>query len=189
MPSDSKSSSPAIRRGSWLVTLALGAAALVYLYCVFLPTSRKIRQMRDQIRTQDEFIGHATFLPAALADAQKQLEAANRYTAKWHEHLASPGHLGELLARLTKQADLAGASTTRFEPQKPRDRDYLSTVPIKFDARGSFSQVAALLGRLEQLPELIWVEELKIAPASEATKNVQIDLNLTVFAGNSEKSE
>ncbi len=189
MPTNSKSAGPSIRRGSWLVTLALGAAALVYLYCVFLPTSRKIRQMRDQIRTQNEFIGHATFLPAALADTQKQLDAASRYTAHWHSHLASPGHLGDLLARLTKQADLAGTSTTRFEPQKSRDREYLSTMPIKFDARGSFSQAAALLARLEQLPELIWVEELKIAPASEATKNVQIDLSLTVFAGNSEKSE
>ena len=179
MPTNSKSSTPSIRRGSWLVTLALGAAALVYLYCVFLPTSRKIRQMRDQIRNQEEFVGHATFLPAALADAQKQLDAASRYTAQWHSHLASPGRLGELLARLTRQADLAGTSTTRFEfSQKPRDRDYLSTVPIKFGARGSFSQAAALLACLEQLPELIWVEELKIVPSSEATKNVHIDLNL-----------
>ena len=62
-------------------------------------------------------------------------------------------------------------------------------MPIKFDARGGYAQVANLLARLEQLPELIWVDELRITPTSEAAKNVQINLNLTVFAGNSEKSD
>jgi Tfp pilus assembly protein PilO len=189
MPTDSKSPSASIRRGSWLVTLALGAAALVYLFCVFLPTSRKIRQMREEIRSQEDFIAHATYLPAALADAQKQLDAAQRYATQWHGHLAAPDRLADLSGRLTKQADLAGTSTTRFEPQQPHDCDYLRTVPIKLDARGGFTQAADLLARLEQLPELIWVDELRITPAGETAKNVQIDLNLTVFAGNSEKSE
>ena len=120
MPTKSQSQTASIRRGSWLVTLAVGAAALVYLFCVFLPTSRKIRLLREEIRTKEEFIAHATFLPAALADAQKQCAAARDYAARWQNHLAASQRLPELLARLTKQADLAGSSTTRFEPQKPR---------------------------------------------------------------------
>jgi Tfp pilus assembly protein PilO len=178
-----------IRRGSWLITLALGAAALVYLFCVFLPTARAIHRTREEIRVQQEFIAQATFLPAALADAQKQLDAARVYAASWRNRLTAPSRLPELLGRLTRQSDLAGSSTTRFEPQKPRDCEYLRTVPIKFIARGSYAQAAGLLARLEQLPELIWVDELRMTTASEAAKTVQIDLNLTVFAGNSEKSE
>jgi len=189
MPTKTKSSATSIRRGSWLITLALGAAALIYLFCVFLPTARAIHRTREEIRMQQEFIAQATFLPAALADTQQKLDAAHEYAASWHNRLTVPSRLPELLGRLTRQADLAGSNTTRFEPQKPSNYEYFRTVPIKFDAHGSYAQVAALLARLEQLPELIWVDELRLTTTSEATKNVQIDLNLTVFAGNSEKSE
>jgi Tfp pilus assembly protein PilO len=187
MPANSQKSPR--QRGSWLVTIALAVAAGVYMFYSFIPTAAAIRQQREEIRTRQEFITQSTYMPQILADTQKQIDRANEYSARWHARLATPSRLPALLGRITKQADLAGTSTTRFEPQVAHQLEQLRDVPITFGTRGSFAQVGGMLARLEQMPDLIWVDEMRLSEAREDSENVQCELRLIVFAGNSEKSD
>ena len=133
------------------------------MFYSFIPTAAAIRQQREEIRTRQEFITQSTYMPQILADTQKQIDRANEYSARWHARLATPSRLPALLGRITKQADLAGTS--------------------------SFAQVGGMLARLEQMPDLIWVDEMRLSEAREDSENVQCELRLIVFAGNSEKSD
>src|SRR5580704_7471311 len=105
------------RRRSWPVTLAVAAASIAYFCCSFLPTARAIRQAHDETRARDEFIAGATSLPSELIETQKQLDRATEYVAHWKPRLPAGAALPAVLERMTRQADLAGARTTRFEPQ------------------------------------------------------------------------
>jgi Tfp pilus assembly protein PilO len=177
------------RYGSWLVTISLAAAGILYLMFSFLPTARIVRELRDEIRLRQDFITQSDYLTASLAQAQRNLEAAKRYSTDWQQQLPSPATFPALLGRLTKQADLAGASTTHFEPQAPVEFDLLRQVPVVFEASGSYAEISRLLNGLEQMPERIWIDDMRLEAPRETGQKMQCNLKLTVFAVNSEKSD
>ncbi len=176
-------------RRSWVVTIALAGAAAAYLFYSFFPTAAVIHQQREDIRKKQEFITQSSTLPRMLAETQTQIDRAHEYSARWHSRLANPIRLPSLLAQITKQADLAGTSTTRFEPKPAHKMLALDEVPVSFGTRGTFGQVASMLAQLERLPDLIWVDELRLTSQRENSKAVDCQLKLIVFAGNSENSD
>jgi len=182
------SNSP-LKRGSWLVTLALAGGGLLYLVYAFLPNGRAIHALREEICSRQKFGAQTPVLTASLGALQKQLDETRSYVAENRRRLPDGARLPELGSRMTKQADLAGAHTTHFEPQPPKELAGLRMVPVAFNARGSYPEICRLLAGLEALPERIWVNELRFEPAQESGKDTECILKLIVFAGNSEKSD
>ncbi len=177
-----------LRRGSWTVTLAVSAAALVYLFCSFLPTARAIRELRSEIRAREDFIAKSTSLPSAIVATQRELDQVSHYTARRKEHLPAAVQVPALLERMTRTAEAAGTSTTHFEPQTPRNLQQLRLVPILFGVHGGYGQICRMLAELERLPERIWVDELRLEAPRETGQQAECNLKLIIFAGNSEKS-
>jgi Tfp pilus assembly protein PilO len=177
-----------INRGSWLITSALAGGGLIYLFCAFLPSARAIHALREDIHSRQMFGAQTPLLTARLAALQKQLDQTRNYVAENRRRLPDGARLPELGSRMTKQADLSGARTTHFEPQAPKELAGLRMVPIALSAEGSYGAVCRLLAGLETLPERIWVDDMRIEPSRDSGKDVQFNLKLIVFAGNSEKS-
>lgn len=180
---------PPVRRGSWLVTLALAGGGLTYLFCSFLPNARAIHALRQETESRHRFGVQSPLLIAATARLQKQLLETNNYIAENRARLPDTGRLPELGSRLTRQADLAGARTTHFEPAGPKELAELRTVSVVFDSQGNFAQICGLLAGLESLPERIWVDDVRVESSQESGKDEQCNLKLTVFADNSDKSD
>jgi Tfp pilus assembly protein PilO len=178
-----------LKRGSWLVTLALAGGGLAYLFCSFLPNARAIHALREEIRSRHAYAAQMPALTAATAALKKQLDQTRSYASENRRELPDTARLPEVGSRMTRQADLAGAQTTHFEPQPPKDLASLRMVPVAFDARGSYAQICQMLAGLETLPERIWVEELRIEPARESGKDEECSLKLIVFTANSEISD
>jgi Tfp pilus assembly protein PilO len=177
------------RCGSWTVTISLAAAGVLYLLFSFLPTARSIKVLRDEIQGNENYIAQASTLSIALAECQTQLERTKEYTSNWRQRLPTRGTFPALLSRITKQADVAGASTTRIEPQATMDLDTLRVIPVVFSAKGRFIEISRLLAGLESLPERVWLEDVRLNSAREHGKKVTCELRLVVFAGNSEISD
>lgn len=178
-----------LQRGSWLVTLALAGGGLAYLFFAFLPNAREIRALHGEIRSREAFAAQTPILVATTVALQKQLEQTKSFVAENRRELPGPARLPELGSRMTKQADLAGAHTTHFEPKAPKEFASLRMVPVAFNARGSFRQLCQMLAGLEGLPERIWVDEIRIEPARESGKDAECSLKLTVFAAESNSSD
>jgi Tfp pilus assembly protein PilO len=177
------------RYGSWTVTISLTAAGILYLLFSFLPTARAIKELRDEIRSDEIYITQASSLTVALAQTQTELERTREYTTHWRQRLPTHGTFSAFLGRITKQADVAGAGTTRIEPQPEVELDTLRVVPVVFAAKGSFVEISRLLAGLEGLPERIWLEDVRLAATREAGQKMKCELRLVVFAGNSEISD
>jgi Tfp pilus assembly protein PilO len=178
-----------LKRGSWLITLALAGGGLLYLFCAFLPNARAIHALRDEIRSRQMFAAQTPALTKAVAVLQKQLDETRNYVAENRRRLPDGARFPELGSRMTKQADLAGAHTTHFEPQSPKELAGLRMVPVAFNAHGSYPQICRLIAGLETLPERIWVSEIKLEPAIESGKDTECIVKLIVFAANSENSD
>ena len=179
----------ALRYDSWLVTSSLAAAGVLYLVCSFLPTSRAIQALRDEIRAHKTYIADATSLTSVIAQTQAQRDRSREYAATWRQRIPVPSTFSALLGRITRQADLAGAATTRIEPQTTVELATLRAVPILFSAKGSFGQLSRLLAGLERLPERIWLEDVRLEQVRESRQEIKVDLRLVVFTGNSDISD
>ncbi len=153
-----------VKRGSWLVTLALAGGGLLYLFCAFLPNARAIHALREEIRSRQMFAAKTPVLTVAVTALQKQLDETRNYVAENRRRLPDGARFPELGSRITKQADMAGAHTTHFEPQSPKELAGLRMVPVAFNAHGSYPEICRLLAGLEMLPERIWVSDIKLEP-------------------------
>ena len=177
------------RYGSWLVTISLAIASVVYLMFSFLPTAREIKALDEQIHNDEMYAAGTAALTRSLAQTQAELDRTKAYLADWRRRLPTQGGVAALLARITRQADAAGAGMTRIEPQTPEVLDTLHVVPIVFGAKGTFAEIGRLLTGLESLPERVWLEDVKIDAGSQAGKDAKCTLRLAIFADNSEISD
>jgi len=180
---------PQPHHGSWLVTISLSAAGILYLVFSFLPTSRAIGALREEINGATNYIEQASSLTLSLSQTQTELERTREYTNGYRQRLPVRGSFSALLGRITKQADMAGASTTRIEPQTATELDTLRVIPIVFSAKGSFIELSRLLAGLESLPERVWLEDVRLTAAREAGQKMECELRLVVFAGSSDNSD
>jgi Tfp pilus assembly protein PilO len=178
----------ALRYDSWLVTATLAGAGVLYLVCSFMPTARAMQGLRDEIREHKTYIADAMSLTSVLAQSQAQRDRSAEYAAGWRQRIPSPATFSALLGRITRQADLAGAETTRIEPQTAIELDTLRAMPVLFSAKGDFGQIRRLLAGLERLPEGIWLEDVRLEQMRESRQEIKANLRLVVFTGNSDIS-
>jgi Tfp pilus assembly protein PilO len=179
---------PSSKRTSWFVTLPIAAGALGYLWFVFLPTARAIRETRNEIRIKQDFIMQTEALHSTVAQLERDLKEIESYTQQWHEHAAAPGQLPNLFGKITQQAHDVGVVPTRFDPLKETTMEILHRAPVQMELTGGYQEVTRMLAAIEQLPETIWIEQLKIEKARENGKDVKCELKLEIFAVKSKKS-
>ncbi len=177
------------RRGSWMVTVPLAAAAVIYVTLVFLPGRRAIGEARDQIQQKQAYIAQSASLPMALNTAQRQLQKTRAYTAAWKEHAPTAGELSALYGKVHALAKAAGATTTRFDPEPVIPLDTISKIPLTVGCTGTFDQVCEFLRSLETLPMTVWVDAIKIEKLTGSEGFVVCELSLVVFADNPEISD
>jgi Tfp pilus assembly protein PilO len=182
-------SHPKTRHGSWPVTLSLAAAGILYLAFSFFPTSRAISQVREEIRTTENVISQSASLALSLSQTEAELKRTKEYTGAVRQRLISRSALSALIGRISREADMAGARTTRIEPQPAAEFETLRVVPVIYKANGGFVEISRLLTGLEGLPEPVWLEDVQLTAARESGQNVECDLTLAVFAGRSESSD
>jgi Tfp pilus assembly protein PilO len=171
------------------VTLSLAAAGILYLVFSFFPTSRAISQLRDEIRSTERFINQSASLAISLSQTDAELKRAKDYTSGAGQRLTKRAGLSALIGRISHEADLAGATTTKIEPQAASDLETFSVVPVIYKANGGFTDVCRLLVGLERLPEPVWLEDVQLTAARDSGQKMQCDLTLAVFADHSESSD
>lgn len=74
-------------RGSWLVTIALVAIAVIHITFVFFPGQKMIALMRTEIASRQLYIGDSDKISAELAASQQELLEAKSYIENWQHRL------------------------------------------------------------------------------------------------------
>jgi Tfp pilus assembly protein PilO len=171
------------------VTISLAAAGILYLVFSFFPTSRAISQLRGEIRSTERFIDQSASLAISLSQTETELKRTRDYTSGARQRFTRRAAVSALIGRISREADLAGATTTKIEPQAPSELETFSIVPVIYKANGGFADVCRLLVGLEGLPEPVWLEDVELTASRENGPKMQCDLTLAVFADHSESSD
>lgn len=178
-----------VRRGSWIVTVPLAAAAIAYVTLVFLPGRRAIGEARDQIEQKRDYVTRATGLAAALHAAQQELEKAQAYSTAWEEHAPTQGRLSALYGRIHVLADAAGTTTTRFDPEPVVQYDKVCQIPLVVGCTGSFDQIWEFMRGLEGLQATIWMDSVNLERLDGVEGSITCELNLVVITDNLDISD
>ena len=178
-----------ILRGSWIITLPLGAVVAVYVVAVFLPNSHAVAEARLQIRQQQECLAQSTGLAGEVLAAQQELSEAQAYLAAWDRRAPGPGHRSLLHGKIYALAKAAGVTTTRFDPEPIEQRAAICEIPITLGFSGSFGQICDFLESLEREPVETWIPFVKIERIERGRDSVACEISLVIFAGNLEISD
>jgi len=177
-----------LRHSSLIVILGVAAACVAWVYLFFLPRMRATASIHDRINEKQDFIAEAPKLATAITSAQSELIETQTYIAAHSKRLTSQSELTSLFGRISRLARENETKITRFEPQSAVDYLTISKLPVLFSVQGSFDNIQALLGSMEQLPAAVWFEEVKIAALRENSKAVECNLMLEIFVDNNGKS-
>jgi len=177
------------KRGDWLLTLPLAAAAVAYVVFVFLPGHRATGELSKQIESRQETIDQADCLHQALLATRKEVDKTEDYTSAWGERAPSRGELSLLHAKIRELASAAGTTITHFDPERTRSYGFLRELPLSVGCTGEFAQVFKFLRGVESLPPTIWINELVLEKMNPTEGHVSCELELVVFTNNPENSD
>jgi Tfp pilus assembly protein PilO len=180
---------PKFKGQSWVVTLSLCAAAVAYVFFMFLPEQRSIGDVRAEVDTKRRFIGGAHKTYETIEVAQVELLETQQFCERFAERLPSEAQRSALYARIYLAAKQAGANTTRFEPQPATDYETLRQMRLSMSVSGSYEHIFDFLRRLETLDEVIWINELRLEAPNQAGQDITCEVSLAVFAANPKNSD
>lgn len=172
----------------WLMTLGATSGLAAYVICLFMPGYKSIRSMRRELEEKRRFVTAANLQVSSLAQLDSQLMRTNQHVDKWRKSCPKDPNLVELLGKLAVLANQTAIRVHRLSPQETVNMAVLRQHPLVLEVEGTFSQVVDFLGRVEELPETVWVRQLKMKPSDQNGGTVQCELMLTVFADNREIS-
>jgi Tfp pilus assembly protein PilO len=171
---------------SWMVTSLLALAAVGYVVFVFLPGQRSIAQIRSEIDEKRQHVLQSQQLGAPIRQAELRLASTREFTADWRANAPRPRDLVGVYAQLAEQAKAAGVRVKRLDPQQAVQHQVLGEHPLVVSLEGPFASVFDFVRRVEQMPETIWIRDLRLARSEGGSETLTVEMTLTIFTDRSE---
>ena len=178
----------ATRKG-WLITLALSGLALAYVFAIFLPQQRVVRQLREELQAKQDFALQAAGLDVVVAASRRELSAANEFVKRGRSAMPEVDGIANAFEAIHRRAESAGMQTERFEPQSPVALQTLTQTPVVLETTGSFHQIFDLIALLEEADASIWIDQVQIEKVSESSESLACETSLAIFADNRKNSD
>ena len=170
-------------------TVVIGAMSIAYAFFVFLPMQSSIRELNRELSGKQQYVTEAKRQEAQMEQAGLKLDKARQYAEQWDSLAPDQSELALVFANISQHAQDAGTTTLNFEPQQHAKMQKLHRVPVELGSEGDFRQIFSLLALLEQLPQTIWINELRLLAPRENSENLTCELTLELFTLNHENSD
>lgn len=178
-----------LKSKSWFVTVPVAAMAAAYVWFVFLPGGRAVAELRQEIHNKQLTITGMTRTIAARDALEKERKDLETYVRTWQGCSSNSADVANLFGQIAERMKTAGVVTTRFAPEPATNLERLQKIPLRIGFSGSFSQICTVLAGIEKLDQRIWVEDFNVEKAGDLGDSLKCELNLAIFANNSEKSD
>jgi Tfp pilus assembly protein PilO len=189
-----------MRRHSWLVTLPLVAIVAAYLWLVFLPGQRVISALETELADKRAFIASGVHVSRCRVEFETKLADLRTYCEQWQAKPCDSAGLAALYGEIAELLKASGVVTTHFSPGPTQKLDILKKTALKIECEGTFEQVASVLTSLEKMPGRLWVENVSLETLADSGVSIRknddkigqimrCQVNLVIFAGNSEKTD
>ncbi|MFN0021541.1 MAG: type 4a pilus biogenesis protein PilO [Pirellulaceae bacterium] len=165
----------------WLVTGGIACIALGYLCFVFLPSQKALKVARQQLAEKQRFILETDNLFAAVSAVHPEFEQTSAVAEKWQHDAPDVHQADRLPTQISFQANLAGIRVLRLEPLAAKPHGLVVEYPTQVSVAGGFEGIFEFLKSVEEMPQTIWLQNVKLHRPGEVRGEMQCDLTLTIL--------
>lgn len=175
--------------GSWMVTVPIVGIAAAYLTLFFLPGRQEIAKLRAELRQKRDFVDATDSLQPVFLQTQRRIDEARRYRDRWHRKAPRLAETPSVYERITARAEAAGVVTAQFQPHDTEELQSLCKIPVTYGISGTFAQIHRAIAHLEQLPETMWLEDLRIEGPRQHGTAVQCVARVVILGTKMDKPD
>lgn len=165
----------------WQHVALVTGIAIAYAAFVYLPRQRHISALRDEINLMQATIESEAAVDTLLASVQQEVNLVEEFLTPWHAASEKDIAAGRIYHQLTSQARAAGAEKLSLVPMPEQRHASLVSQPVQIGCQARFAEIHAMLQRFEQLPYVVWVRSIELAPLSPGDDILQCELTLEFF--------
>ena len=173
----------------WLVTGGMASIALAYIFLAYFPSQKAMRTMRQQLEEKRNYILEADKKYAAAPNKRHELESARQYIKRWQADAPDPPQAARLQSQVSQKANLAGVRVVKLQAQQSKSRGLIAEYPLLVSVEGSFAGIFNFFRGVEELPQTVWLQDVKLLRPGELKGDLRCDLTLTILGDLAENSD
>lgn len=153
-----------------------GVLIYVFVWQDRMPELQKSEDQEDKLRAEfrDK---HAK--ASNLALYKQQLTDIEKSFGALLRQLPSKTEVPNLLVDISQTGLAAALEEKLFQPGQEVKRDFYAELPIHIQLTGSYHEFGAFVSGIAALPRIVTLHDIQITPATKASSNDQLQLDIT----------
>lgn len=164
-----------------MLTGILLSVPLSSYWLVFRPQNREIDRAKSEIRHKEDLLNKLKEETARNADLKKANEDISRSVSAIEARLPSGKEIDSVVRQVSDLAVQAGLAAPAMKSAKPVKAALYMEQPLEMQMEGEFHGFYEFLLRLEQLPRITRIPDMKIKRDEKQNGNLKAEFTLSIY--------
>lgn len=169
----------AMGRAVLIVTLV--AVPMASYWLVFRPQNDAIGQARQEIEHKQTMLAKLREETSRNADLERANEEIKRGIETIEARLPNSKELDTIVRQVSDLAVQSGLSSPQMKSAKPVKAVMYMEQPLELSMSGDFKRFYEFLIRVEQLPRITRIPDMKIKRMDDADGNMKAEFTLSIY--------
>lgn len=157
------------RIGIFVAVLVLIFGLSIYL--LFWPKHEQISGLKTQLAGVQSELETAKKNAAQLNDWRNKRSQKEAEYKQVSRALPEKEEIPSLLAGISQAGKEAGLEFLLFQPKPEVPKDFYAEIPVDINVSGNYHQVAIFFDKVANLPRIVNIRDVKMAPLSQKESN------------------
>jgi type IV pilus assembly protein PilO len=153
------------RIGIYAGTLVLIIGLSIWL--LFWPKYGDIEQLNQQLATVEAELAKAKKNARELNDWRSKMKKKESQYKSVMRALPEKEEIPSLLAGISQAGKDSGLDFLLFQPKKELPKGFYAEIPVEIKVNGGYHQIAVFFDKVANLPRIVNLRRVKIAPTSQ----------------------
>lgn len=164
-----------------VLLVVLLALPLSSYFLVFKPQNAEIRQAKQEIEHKRELLTKLQQMTARNEDLQRANEEIRQSIETIEARLPTTKEVDNVVRQVSELAKAAGLESPAIESDKPVKAALYMEQPLKMKIDGNFNGFYDFLQRLEQLPRITRLPDIKVTRANNEDGHMKAEFTLSIY--------
>jgi type IV pilus assembly protein PilO len=136
------------------------------VWLLFWPAHQNIQKLEKQLASAQAELAKAKKNASELNDWRNKMKQKEAEYQKVMRALPEKKEIPSLLAGISQAGKDAGLDFLLFQPKEEKPKDFYAEIPVDITVSGPYHQVAVFFDKVANLPRIVNIRNIKIAPTS-----------------------
>lgn len=173
--------------GSWprsvkfsVITFVVVVVLVVGVYYQLLPKRNQLSELENQLLSLKTVFEMRQKKAVNLQDYQEQQVQLEQMLSQALKQMPNRAEVARLLADISQVGSANGLVVKLFQPNPEVYKSFYWELPIQIQVLGQYQQLADFVGHLAEMPRLVTIHELSIAPLGVQNKERVMQMSAVI---------